>query len=141
MELASTVERLREIPELKNNVAGMASYMRAVDAGLRAVPAAFVVPLQVPAEASPYANQIVQQVVRPRIGIVLAVQNKADAIGGRAADDVNALSALVRAKLLGWAPDTGCDGYEFAGGALLDFDDNVLFWQDDYVTQTIIRSA
>lgn len=141
MELASTVERLREIPELKNNVAGMASYMRAVDAGLRTVPAAFVVPLQVPAEANPYMGQLVEQVVRPRIGIVLAVQNKVDGIGGRAADDVSALSALVRAKLLGWAPDEVHAGFEFAGGALLDFDNLVLFWQDDYVTQTTIRSA
>jgi phage virion morphogenesis protein len=141
MQLVSLVERLREIPELKSNVAGMASYLRAVDAGLRSVPAAFVVPLNETAGANPYGSQIVQQAIAPRIGVILAVQNKFDATGGRATDDVEALRVAVRTKLLGWAPGDGLAPLEFGGGGLLDFDDTVLFWQDDYVTQSVIRSV
>ena len=140
MDVFSTVQRLREIPALKNNVAGAASYGAAIATSFRVVPAAFVLPLAESPQPSPFMDQLVQQVVAQRVGVILAVQNKRDGTGGAANQDLAAVRKAVRDQLLGWAPSDESAGYEFAGGAMLDLDDQVLFWQDDFATQTTIRS-
>jgi hypothetical protein len=140
MDLSSTVSRLLELPTLKGNVAGAAGYVAAAQGGLRGTPAVFVFPLAESAQASPFATEVVQQEVTLRIGVVLAVQNKRDAIGGAAHESMDTLRDTIRGHLLGWAPDAASAPYEFGGGALLELDDQVLFWQDEYVTQTTIRS-
>lgn len=141
MRLASTIARLKTIGALKNNVAGAAEYARGVRAGFLTTPAAYVLPLADTPAPNPFANQIVQQEVVVRIGVVLAVQNKRDAIGAAAAEDLVDLREAVAQKLLNWAPDAQSGGFEWAAGALLDLDDQVLFWQDDFIAQTIVRSA
>ncbi|MCC6195715.1 MAG: hypothetical protein IT518_14725 [Burkholderiales bacterium] len=141
MDLLSTVARLKTIAAFKQNVAGAAAYAQAITGGFRVVPAAFVIPLAETTLANPFGNQVVQQQFTARLGVVIAVQNKRDPLGGQATADRDALREAVFAKLLGWPPAPGFGGFEWAGGALLDLTDQVLFWQDDFTSDGVRRSV
>lgn len=141
MRLDTTITRLKTIAAFKGAVGGAAAYAKAIRGTVLIVPAAWVVEVAGRPQPNPFGNQIVQQELRPRVGVVIAAQNKFDARGGAAHEDLQDLREAVFAKLLNWAPFADHAGFEYAGGALLDFDDQVLFWQDDFETQTTIRSS
>lgn len=141
MRLANTITRLKTIAALKQAVGGAVGYAKAIRGAVVTVPAAWVIPVGVRPQENPFASQVVQHELVTRVGLVLAVQNVRDPVGGHANEALQDLRDAVFAKLLNWSPGTGLGGFEYAGGALLDFDDQVLFWQDDFVTQSTIRSS
>jgi len=121
-------------------VSGAADLARAIES-LKQHPAAFVLPIAERAEPNALAAMAVSQRNETRFAVVLAVQNLRDARGETAHTDLRTLRTAVLGALLGWQPDADFDPCEFAGGALRPFDDQVLWWQDDYVTRAFLRSV
>lgn len=137
--IEALIERLEAISLLKL-VAGAVDFAAAAEAAPPATPAAYVLPLQEAASA----NQLscaVAQTVTASFGIALAVSNVADAKGVAALADLKPVRRAVGPALLGWTPDGETySPLEYAGGALLGFKNGVLWWQDVYVTQFIIKN-
>jgi hypothetical protein len=109
-------------------------------AGLVTPPSAFVLPLS----DRPSANQtatIVSQQNTIRFGVALAVQNLRDPRGEQATADLRTLRIAVMTALLGWSPAAEYDPCEYGGGRLLQLTDQVLWWQDDFVTRLFLRSS
>lgn len=121
-------------------VGGAAEFQAAADGNPPAFPAAYVVLLnEAPGEGS--VSGLVIQRVGVTVGLCLAVRNVADAKGGAASQDMQALRAAIKASLLGWAPQEGCDPLERGPGQLLAFrPGGVMWWQDIYTSSYFDRS-
>mgnify|MGYP001559781156 CR=1 FL=1 len=105
----------------------------AAAAGIMTPPAAFVLPLS----DRPAANELTTQVSQRdviRFGVAIAVTNLRDPRGQKAATDLRTLRIAVMTALLGWQPASGYDPCEYGGGQLLQLNDQVLWWQDEFVT-------
>lgn len=128
---SAIVARLKaECPVLRD-VGGAAS-LDAVEDQLAAVPAAYVIPLAERPTEPPTAAQF-SQLVDVAVGVVYVVSN-ASASGER---DISELVSVRRAAfgaLLGWQPEGCLQGLAYAGGRLVRLSDNLLWWQDDFVT-------
>lgn len=119
-------------------VAGAADFATAAETKPAALAAAYVLPLHEAAGA----NQLdcaVMQMVSVSFGIAYAVANVADAKGKAALTALEQVRQAGRDKLLGWAPE-GADPLEYGGGALLGFKNGVVWWQDIYTTQYLIKA-
>ena len=136
--IPSIIAQLKTVGALKL-VAGAAAFEVAAAAKPAAVPAAYVLPLQ----EHPGTHELacaVAQLVTASFGIALAITNVADAKGCAALLDIGELRKSVRQVLLGWVPAGAQFPMEFGGGALLGFKNGVLWWQDIYVTQYLIKN-
>lgn len=69
-----------------------------------------------------------------RVAVVLAVRNVRDATGGEIKADIEALRSQVDTALFGWQPSPEHEPLVFRHGALLEFKDATLWWQDEYET-------
>jgi hypothetical protein len=140
VNLKPVIKRLRdECPALRL-VGGAAEFERALQ-GLTTMPAAFVLPAADAGERSPFGNQIVEQRVHSEFAIIFATRNLADNEGAAAMETLEPVRVSVRDALLSWQPDDDSDGCEFSSGRMLQFDpNNVLWWQDSYITAFTIRS-
>ncbi|MBN7785137.1 hypothetical protein JYP51_09415 [Ponticoccus gilvus] len=105
--------------------------------GLRSLqyPSAFVVLLGETAGETRYLTEdMVDQVVTARIGVIMAVRDLADVTGAAAATSLAPLREAVLLSLGSFVPESGGNAFRFARGALqsgIDADGS-LFWQDDY---------
>ena len=136
--IPSITAQLKTVSAL-NRIDGAAAFEAAAEAKPSAVPAAFVLPLQEQAGANELGCAVAQ-LVTVSFGIALAITNRADAKGCNALLDIGALRKSVRQALLGWVPEGAQFPMEFGGGALLGFKNGVLWWQDIYVTQYLIKN-
>lgn len=129
--LADIIARLEAVAPLRL-VSGAADFSAAAESRPKTLPAAYVLPLSEHPQGDDGVGEGVTQVVEATFGVALALSNVSDAKGGAALGDLDAIRQAVREALLGWAPD-GCeDGFSYAGGALLGFANNVLWWQDTF---------
>lgn len=134
LQLGSIIDQLRQhCGTAIRQYGGAAEFAALPDNGPNAVPAVFVVPLH----DTPSANQLetgIMQRVTCQFGAILAVRNLRDGVGGAASDELGPLRRLVRDALLGWiAP--GCDEVITLGpGRVLQLNNQVLWYQDDFVT-------
>lgn len=125
------VARLKAACAVLRDVGGAAG-LDAVDESLAAVPAAYAIPLAERPTEPPTAAQF-SQLVDAAVGIVFVVTGAAAA----GEDDISELVTVRRAAfaaLLGWQPEGCLQGLAFAGGRLVKLSDNLLYWQDDFVT-------
>lgn len=140
MRIASIIERLAaRVPALKL-AGGAASFERSAPA-LTTMPAAFVLPARETASANPFAAQLVQQEVTAEFVVLIAVRNLADDEGAAALEALAPVREAVLTALLGWVPDDAEAGCEYVAGDLLQFANGVIWWQDTYSTNFIVRSA
>lgn len=121
-------------------VQGSADFAAAAD-GLVTPPAAYVLPLADRVGRSSTGTLVVSQEDEIRFGIAIAVQNLRDPRGQKAATDLRTLRIAVMTALLGWQPAADYDPCESGGGRLLQLTDQVLWWQDEYVTRLLLRSV
>lgn len=113
--------------------------INAADAGLVPIPAAFVLLLSERASPNQIVTLVAQRVVI-RFGVALAVQNLRDPRGQKAATDLRTLRLAVMTALYGWQPRPDYDPCEFGGGQLVEFSDQRLWWQDEYLTAFYLKS-
>ena len=121
-------------------VSGAADFAAAAP-DLKQTPAAYVFELADRATRNSLAVMAVSQENEVRFGVILAVQNLRDATGVKAQADMRTLRASVMDALVGWAPAPDYAVIEYGGGRLLQLDNLVLWWQDDYLTSILLRSA
>jgi hypothetical protein len=128
-----------EVPALRK-VAGSADFAGAAP-DLKQTPAAYVIELSNRAEPNSLATIAVSQQNTVLFGVILAVQNLRDATGQKAGTDMRLLREAVMTALIGWEPDPDYDVLEYSAGRLLQLDNLVLWWQDDYFTRILERSV
>lgn len=131
--IAATVAAFRQVGEA-------AEYMTARES-LKQSPSAFVIPVRDQAGENELENGI-SQLVRTRIGVMLAVQSLRDLSGEKAKAELRALRIAVRdSALFGWQPGADLSPFTYSGGRLVEMDlaDRVIWWQDDYETDYYAR--
>jgi hypothetical protein len=134
------VARLQAQVSALRKVSGAADFA-AAQAVLRQTPAAFVIETNNRATPSRTGTEVVSQETEIRFGVILAEQNLRDPLGGTAKTAMNVLRESVVGALLGWKPEADYDPCEYATGRLLLMNDQVLWWQDEFVTRTLLRSV
>lgn len=127
-----------EVAALKR-VAGSAEIAQAAE-DLKQAPAAFVVPNSERPTGSNTGTMVTSQLNTVRFGVVIAVQNLRDPRGEKAQADLLTLRTTIMTALHGWQPHVDFDPIEFGGGNLLKLDNQVLWWQDNFVASHFIRS-
>jgi len=140
MDTQIIVDRLRAQLTGWVQIAGAAD-LEAATTGLVRPPAAFVLPLEEQGSANRLMNRQVQRVTC-RFGVVIVIANLVDPSGAAANRDLVARRLAVRSALLGWAPvvDEGLP-VEFSSGRILRFEDQRLWWTDEFIVDTYYRSA
>jgi hypothetical protein len=127
-----------EVGELKS-VGGSADFTSAADA-IKRKPSAFVLPSSERPSASSTGTMVTSQLNAVRFGVVIAVQNLRDSRGENAQDDLLPIRTRILTALHGWQPNEDFDPIEYGGGRLLQLKDQVLWWQDEFLTANTIRS-
>lgn len=80
-----------------------------------------------------------RQRVLATFGVVIAVRNYRDQVGGESIEAISPLIAQTRAALMGWIPPVnGGRACQWLQGDVLDFDDSTLLWSDVFQTQHFI---
>ncbi|MBL0142659.1 MAG: hypothetical protein IPP91_11300 [Betaproteobacteria bacterium] len=139
MIVSPWVARLKESGTPFRQVGGAAELDAALTGGLKAAPAAFLLPLAETASENQRVNAVLHQ-VGAAVGVVIVVRNLADARGDQAVGDLETARAWARTKLLGWQPSGAHDPVEYAGGRVLALANGYLWWQDDWETAYVITS-
>lgn len=127
------------VSKLKS-VAGAAG-LAAATADLKQPPAAFVVPMSDRAAGNHTGTMSVTQLNTVRFAVIIAVQNLRDPRGEKAQSDLLVLRRDVMNSLHGWQPDSPFIPIEYGGGRLLRMSNQVLWWQDEFLTSHFIRSV
>lgn len=125
---------------LRDTVAGFKFVGLSVDLGRVSsktlqYPSAFVVLLGEQAGENRYQNDdMVEQQVTARIGVIMAVRDLADRSGAAAATSLKPLREAVLLSLCRFVPEEGGEAFRFARGALQSgiASHGGLFWQDDF---------
>lgn len=128
-----------EVTTLKR-VSGAAGMAEAAE-DLKQAPAAFVVPASERPAGNSTGTMVVSQNNVVRFGVVIAVQNLSDPRGEKAQANLVALRTAIMAALHGWQPNADFDPIEFGGGNISGLDNQVLWWQDTFVTSHLLRSV
>jgi len=131
--LDAQVSRLKSV----DGAAGLAS----ASANLKQSPAAFVVPLNDRASGNRTGTMVVHQNNTTRFAVIVAVQNLRDPRGDKARDDLRALRQDILNTLHGWVPGDAFNPVEYGGGRMLKLTNQVLWWQDEFLTSHFIRSV
>lgn len=120
---------------------GQAVDIDATRRDLKAMPAAYLVP----GRDTPVRNDLldaeVGQLITAEVLVIFAVENAGAKTGARNVSQLNTLRQQVLNRLLGWQPGDADDAIEYAGGRLLGFENQVLWWGDTYATQYLIQTA
>ena len=124
------VARLRAEANILRDVGGAAD-LDAIDEQVATVPSAFAIPLAERPTEPPTAAQF-SQLVDAAVGVVFIVSS-ASAAGEDISEPVVVRRAAF-AALLGWTPAGCLQGLAYAGGRLIKLSNNLLYWQDDFVT-------
>lgn len=116
MKIRPIIDRLKaECPSLGGRVAGAAEYAAAADA-LESVrldlPMAFVYRAGGAASEAATIGAVVQM-VEQNFGVILALDNGADARGQAAAEALDDVIEELLSALLGWQPDTDHNAFVF----------------------------
>jgi hypothetical protein len=144
MRLGQIVLKIRAANTLfGNRVGGAVEFALAQEYTVNNTETAFVIPI---AEADQGDNQyddIVQQMVNERFGVVVALKNDAsivDKLGIGAYDRLYNIRAQLFACLLGWLPPGAEKLLYYKGGRLLDINQAWLWYQFEFQQETRITS-
>ena len=140
MDVTPVIDRLRAQLSGFVTIAGAGDLDAAID-GTPNTPTAYVMPLAESAEAPDLAGLHHQRLLQ-EFAVVLVVSNLRDATGAAAAVELATRRAAVRTALLGWVPDaTNGEAVAFTGGRVLKFENQRLWWTDEFRVMTDYRSA
>lgn len=121
-------------------IAGSGSLDAAIDT-LAATPAAYVQPLAETATEPDLAGTTHQRIAQD-FAVVLVVSNLQDAAAAAAAAELHTRRLAVRTALLGWVPvPAQGEAVAFTGGRVLKFENQRLWWTDEFRVMTDYRSA
>lgn len=140
LDLASLViARLREVVSGEFRQIGGAAALVQAQIGVKALPAVFVIPLTEQADAPALAGEFIQR-RQLTVGLVFAVTDASDQMGAAARSGLIAARQAAEAALLGWTPEGCADALVWSAGKLARLaDNNVMWWQDEYVARQYAR--
>lgn len=133
------IDRLKEQAPALLQVSGAAGLAQAAT-DLKQVPAAYVVPNAERANGSRTGTVAVSQQNTVRFAVIMAVRNLRDARGDQAQGDLLTLREEIITALHGWQPQDEFDPLEYGSGRLLQLTQQVLWWQDEFLTSHLMRS-
>lgn len=140
MDLSPIITRLRAQLTGFVLIAGAAELDLAIDSTPNP-PAAYVLPLAETAQ-EPDLIGVHHQRLLQDFSVVLVVSNLRDGTGAAATTDLQAKRQAVRSALLGWAPDaSNGEMVAFVAGRLLRFENQRLWWADEFRVMGDYRSA
>ncbi len=119
-------------------VQGAVEFAAIAATGLARAPLVWLVPLDERAQAN-VLNQGVHQQITVTLGVVYAVRDVRDAQGMNAADSLSTLRNTVLTTLINHFPTGASEPLTYASGGLLDFQNAILFWQDQFETRYTLR--
>ncbi|MAN51214.1 MULTISPECIES: phage tail terminator protein [unclassified Marinimicrobium] len=139
-DTAPVIARVREQVTALRAVEGAASFAAVQNLRDFVVPGAYVVlTRERPDNQEPRGGR---QRAIVTLGVVVAVRNYRDVTGGELKDALNPILNGVRNALIGWTPpEQGARPMKWAGGDVIDYDDNTLLWGDVFQTQHFIGAA
>lgn len=121
-------------------VQGAAEFAAITATGTPRTPLVWLIPLDEHAEANTL-NLGVHQHITVTLGVVYAVRDVRDAQGQQAADSLAALRTTVFTALLDHFPADATDPLTYVQGGLLDFQNAILYWQDQFQTGYSLRAV
>lgn len=133
------IDRLKATPGVRQ-VQGAVELAAAISASNVATPTLFVVPMRDSAGRDQGFTGDVTQQVQSALAIVFVVDNKRDATGAAAINDLEPLRIAVRKQLLGWAPPGMDAPFTTSGGQLIDMASGRVWWGDDYLIDQLWSS-
>lgn len=140
MKLSPVIARLRDqVAAFSDRVGGAAEFEAAAEVEALAVPHAFVVPVGEIVNEDQTAGGVTQ-LVEDMVGIIVAVDNTADARGQAAYDAVEDVKTALQEALLGWEPAEGYSGFSYVGSTFLRIQRNRLWFQFDFSALNVIQS-
>jgi len=130
------IERLKALDKFAE-VGGVAQFSRAEEMR-QTVPAAFVLPLdneaqRINGELSRYSNAV-SQYIHDTFAVIIIARNVSDARGEAAIEELAALREAVVNSLVGWVPPGASCELLYRRGRLEKFNDQTVFWRDEYIT-------
>lgn len=134
LDPATVADRLRSTVSQFASV-GLARDLGAVKLNTIRFPTAWVILLGEQAGETRYQYEdLIDQVVTARVGVVMAVRDIADRTGTRAGQDLRAIREAVLLSLCRFIPEPGGNAFRFQKGALQSGigGEGQLFWQDDF---------
>lgn len=133
------ITRLRsELGDTVRGVEGAANFATA-SRTIKTTPYLWVVPLNVKAYDNELINEVSQLVVSS-IGIICAIRNVSDSLGGAAQDELIDVRQAYFDVLLGWTPDDAAHPVEYSRGSLMGFSESILWWIDEFSAGEYIRT-
>ena len=137
--LQLVIDRLNvQVPDFKGRVAG-AAHLAAALGGLVVPPIAFVMLSGEVSEPNGLITALSQR-AQVRFGVVQVVRNVADVRGATASTELEPLRAAVMVALLNWQPSTAYEPIQHGSGKLDNYDNQTLWWVDEFTT-AIYRRA
>lgn len=133
------IARLRSQVTTLKLVGGAADFSAAAES-LKQKPAAFVLPNSERAGESKTGTLVTSQYNAVRFAVVIAVQNLRDARGENAQAGLRTIRMAIATALHGWQPESEFDPIEYGSGRLLQLNDQVVWYQDEFVTGHLLRS-
>ncbi|MDR2172686.1 MAG: hypothetical protein LBE32_00505 [Burkholderiales bacterium] len=102
-------------------------------------PAAYVLPASSDAAGDLYTNET-SQIVSDTFTVYMVVRNVRDAHGAAALQMLEPLRLKVMDALIGWLPPNGFSEFQFRRGRIDAFDDQCVFWRDEYSASRLIEA-
>lgn len=132
-----------EVADFENRVdtaAQLAALVRSGNLPNR-TPCAYVVPLGFTTEPQKSAAGMFIQSIKPRVGVVIAVNTAGDASGAKSLPEIETLSDDVIAALAGWQPASAKDGLQIVKGQLVSLTRGLILYQLDFSITDQVRIA
>ena len=138
MDLIPIEQRLKSLVAAFKKVGGAAD-LDAIGTGVIPTPSAYVIPARDAATDIELLGGF-EQDIDNHFTVVLAIANRRDATGAAALGSLETIRKAVKAAMNGWCPDaTNGEQVRFVSGAILRFDDGLLWWADEYRVKTFER--
>jgi len=134
LDLTPWVTRLQSQTDLKK--VGLAVDLEAARRNLKQMPAAFVIYGREQVARNDDLSDVTQ-LIYAQVMVIIAVENAGASTGARNLADLKTISDQIDDRLLDWQPADADDPVEYAGGNLLGFGDQILWWGNNYATQYI----
>lgn len=142
VDLAAVRDRLKTfVPAIGfNAVQGAAELEAALKNGLLTTPSAFVIPMAEAPAKNAFEFQSVSQDTTAMCGVVVAVRDLSDAVGEAAMATLRSIRGGVFDALVNWTSDPDFAPFVYGGGQVIGQRDQITLWQDDFITEYLIRA-
>ncbi len=141
MDLTEWVDRLKaECPEFGNRIFLLDDLLLANPKDL---PTAFVMPLQDESDRNRYSEECHFQTGTSIVSVRACIKNTTvrDAGNTTGTVGIETLKQSIRAALRGWKPTNSKNAVDHVIGQILDFDEGVIWWEEQFIIATQIQTT